>query len=175
MASLTGEPERPEATTAEFKALAHPLRLRILRLCLHEARTNKELADALGLDPATTLHHVRTLLRCGFLAPEPMRTGARGATEKPYLATRKSWTLAIPRPDDALTTIVASVDALRAELLDAGPDSLVTSTRLGLRLSDAEIDELRARIEAVVADFASRRPTRGGTRVGLFAAVHRLA
>ncbi len=81
--------ERREATPAEFKAMAHPLRLRILRLCLHDALTNKEIADRLGQDPATTLHHVRTLCATGFLSAEPPRTGKRGALEKPYRATRK--------------------------------------------------------------------------------------
>ena len=33
-------PGRREATPEELKAMAHPLRLRILRLCLHDALTN---------------------------------------------------------------------------------------------------------------------------------------
>jgi len=36
--------KKRQATAAEAKALANPLRLRILRLCLDEALTNKELA-----------------------------------------------------------------------------------------------------------------------------------
>ena len=40
--------ERREATPEEFKAMAHPLRLRILRLCLHDPLTNKEIAGRLG-------------------------------------------------------------------------------------------------------------------------------
>ena len=72
------------------RALASPLRMRILRLCLHESRTNKELADELGINPGTLLHHVRTLLDTGFLSAEPPRRGPRGAREVPYLATRRS-------------------------------------------------------------------------------------
>ena len=168
------EPEQHEATPAEFKAIAHPLRLRILRLCLHESMTNKQLSDRLGQDPATTLHHVRTLVRSGFLEAEPARTGARGALEKPYRTTNKSWVLAIPRADDRLTTVVASVDALRAELIAAGPDALLTSTRLGLQLSDAEAAALTRQLQALGQKYAKRPPTPGGTRVGLFAILHRL-
>ena len=51
--------KRREATPDEFKAMAHPLRLRILRLCLHESLTNKELADRLGKRRPRFLHHVR--------------------------------------------------------------------------------------------------------------------
>src|SRR4051794_4556913 len=50
------------ATVEEHKALSHPLRLRILRLCLDEPKTNRELADRLDANPATVLHHVRTLV-----------------------------------------------------------------------------------------------------------------
>jgi DNA-binding transcriptional ArsR family regulator len=157
---------------AEFKALAHPLRLRILRLCLHEEMTNKQLADRLGQDPATTLHHVRTLLRSGFLNAEPTRAGTRGALERPYRATNKSWVLSIPRPGDRLATVVASLEALRDELLDVGPEGLVTNTRIGLQLSDTEIAELTERLQTVVQEYAARPPTPGGARVGLSVTLH---
>ena len=59
--------ERRAATDAEARALASGLRLRILRLTLDEALTNKEIADALDRNPASVLHHVRTLVDNGFL------------------------------------------------------------------------------------------------------------
>lgn len=166
---------KQEATPAEFKAMAHPLRLRILRACLHDSLTNKQIADQLGLDPATTLHHVRTLLRTGFLAAEPVRTGARGALEKPYRATGKSWVLSYSRPDDRLAAVLASLDAARDELVAAGPDSLVTNSRLGLRLSEADVGELTDRLQALVEEYAARPADRNGSRVGLSITLHRLA
>ncbi len=81
---------------ADGRALASVLRLRILRLCLDEPLTNKQIAERLGRDPATTYHHVRRLAERGFLAAQPERTGARGAREVPYLATRKSWRTPVP-------------------------------------------------------------------------------
>lgn len=168
------EAARPEATPAEFKAMAHPLRLRILRLCLHESLTNKEIAGHLGQDPATTLYHVRTLVRTGFLAPEAIRTGRRGALEKPYRATRKSWILAVPRREDQMINLLATLDALRAEIADAGPEGLVNGARLGLQLSDAEAAELSDRLDAVVQEYAARPATAGGARYGLSFTLHRL-
>src|SRR5690554_7425016 len=76
---------------ADARALASVVRMRILRLCLDEALTNKEIAERLGLPPANTYHHVRTLAQRGFLAAQPERTGTRGAREVPYLAAGKSW------------------------------------------------------------------------------------
>jgi predicted ArsR family transcriptional regulator len=167
--------QRREATPAEFKAMAHPLRLRILRLCLHDALTNKEIADRLGQDPATTLHHVRTLCATGFLSAEPPRTGKRGALEKPYRATGKSWILSVPGAGDQVMSILAGIDALRAELTDAGPDAIVINSRLGLRLSPDEIAELAARLEHVIEEYYARAPTRNGSSVGLHVTLHHLA
>jgi predicted ArsR family transcriptional regulator len=155
--------------------MAHPLRLRILRLCLHDTLTNKEIAERLGQDPATTLHHVRTLCATGFLSAEPPRTGKRGALEKPYRATGKSWILSVPGAGDQVMSILASIDALRAELTDAGPDAIVVNSRLGLRLSPDEIAELAARLERVIDEYHGRAPTRNGSSVGLHVTLHHLA
>src|SRR6478736_7527751 len=84
-------PKRKKATPEEVRALAHPLRLRIIRELYDGARSNKELATTLGEDPATVLYHVRTLARTGFVKPAGTRPGARGSTEKLYRSTGKSW------------------------------------------------------------------------------------
>lgn len=165
---------RRDATPAEFKAMAHPLRLRILRLCLHEQLTNKELADRLRQEPATILHHVRTLCRTGFLEAGAVRNGRRGALEKPYRATRKSWVLSAAHPDDQLTSVIATIDALRDEISDAGPSSIRRNSRLGLRLSAAEVDELCARIDDLVEEYADHPPTVDGERYGFFVSLHHL-
>lgn len=153
--------------------MAHPLRLRILRLCLDEPRTNKELADHLVMAPATVLHHVRTLVDTGFLAAAEVRTGAGGALEKPYVATRKSWALdtdGMPE-DDALS--VAMVHAFRDEVLEAGPEAMRSLARLGLRLNQASEEELRARLWEVIEDFGARPPDGDGEPLALFIAMHR--
>jgi DNA-binding transcriptional ArsR family regulator len=169
--------KRREATPEEFKAMAHPLRLRILRLCYHDELTNKQIAERLGKDPATVLHHVRLLVEHGFLRAEKPRTGARGALEKPYRATGKSWHLSIDRfpADQRLASELAMVDAFRAELVESGSDSLQTMSRLGPKLSQASADELKARIEAMVEELAERGDEPDGDRYGLFVALHKRA
>ena len=152
--------------------MAHPLRLRILRLCLDEPRTNKELADHLGMAPATVLHHVRTLVDTGFLAAEEVRTGAGGALEKPYVATRKSWDLTtdgMPE-DDALS--LAMVHAFRDEVIEAGAGAIVSLARLGLRLNQRSEEELRTRLWEVIEDFGARPADEDGRPVAVFAALH---
>lgn len=175
MAPLDHDLVRRDATPAEFKAMAHPLRLRILRLCLHETLTNKQLAERLDHDPATVLHHVRTLCAAGFLEADAARTGKRGALEKPYRATGKSWILSVRDPDDQVTSVVATIDALRSEILDAGPEAVRVNSRLGLRLSDDEATELAERMDELVQSYAARSPTPSGELYGMYISVHRLA
>ena len=97
-------PARRPATPQEAKALAHPDRLRIIRLTYDTALTNKELAERMGRNPGTTLYHLRLLVETGFVAAEPPRKGNRGAAEVPYRSTGKSWTLDVGEPTDDLTT-----------------------------------------------------------------------
>lgn len=154
--------------------MAHPLRLRILRACLHDDLTNKEIADRLGKDPATILHHVRLLVRTGFLAPQEVRAGNRGALEKPYRATGRSWNLKVSRAGDDRVVQLASIDAFREEFADAGPDAEITSARMGLKLDDERLEELASRIRALVEEYAEAPPDDDGRRYGFFVALHRL-
>lgn len=157
--------ERRPATDAEAKALASALRLRILRICLGEAHTNKEIATILGCDPASVLHHIRTLVRTGFLEAQEERRGARGAREIPYLATRKSWQLDAPAQDRSM------LDAFLQELALA-PAAEVDSTRLGLRLPSAEMEEFQTRLRALLEEFAARPDDPTAPAWSLFMVVH---
>jgi DNA-binding transcriptional ArsR family regulator len=91
---LAGSPVRPP-TAAEMTAVAHPTRLRILRLCHRQPLTNQELAGHLGIAPATTLRHVRILDKAGFLAAQPVRNGQHGSLERPYRSTGLSVRLGV--------------------------------------------------------------------------------
>jgi predicted ArsR family transcriptional regulator len=145
---------RRRATDEEARALASAVRLRILRLCLDEPLTNKEIAERLERNPASVLHHVRTLLDTGFLVAEPERRGARGAREVPYRATGKSWLMDIGDPAPARDLLLA---AFLEEVAAVGEQRL-ESTRLGLRLSAADREELGRRLCELLDEYA-RRPT----------------
>ena len=138
---------------AEAKALAHPLRIRILRLCGHEELTNKDLADRLGRDPATVHYHLKQLLDAGFLEPTTVRTGARGALEKPYRSTRLTWWLENPLGHLDEEARYAPIEAFEEELREAGPASVQTYSRFALHLSPEDVEELDRRIVAVLDEF----------------------
>lgn len=152
-----------------MRALAHPLRLRILRLTLDQALTNKELADRLERDPGTVLHHVRTLVRGGFLTAEKVRGGRRGALERPYRSTGKSWMV---RMAPSLDHTVSVIDAVRDEIVEAGRDASLSTLRLGVHLRPDDIAELRRRISQLGDEFEARRDP-NGEPIGILAVVHR--
>lgn len=157
--------ERRAATEAEAKAVASAFRLRILRLCLDQPRTNKQIAEALDVNPATVLHHVRTLVKTGFLAAQPARRGPRGAREIPYLSTRKTWTLHFPGRGQEM------VDAFLGEYARVQDPGEVRMSRLGLRLNEQEYAELERRITDLLEELAARPSDPTGRAYSLFYAL----
>ena len=158
-----------DATPEEMRALAHPLRLRILRLALEQSLTNKQLADRLERDPGTVLHHVRLLERHGFLRADPERPGRRGSIERPYRASGKSWQVRMAPSADHLVSVI---DAVRDEIIEYGKDASLTSLRLGVRLRPDDLAELRRRIRQIGDEFVERDDP-AGTPVGILALAHR--
>jgi DNA-binding transcriptional ArsR family regulator len=161
--------ERRPATDAEARALASAVRLRILRLCLHQALTNKEIAARLGRNPATVLHHVRTLVDTGFLAAGGERRGARGAREVPYRATGKSWLMdgaggPGPGADVALAAFLQEVAAAGEEHLE--------STRMGVQLAPAVLDEFRRRLYGLLDEYARRPADPDGQKWSVYLGMH---
>jgi len=160
---------RRPATEAQARALASGTRLRILRLCLSEALSNKEIATRLQRNPASVLHHVRTLVDTGFLVAQPARRGVRGAREVPYLATGLSYLVdldewPVRRSDAALEAFLEEVAAVGQEQL--------SSARLGLRLPPDQIAEFRERLQELLDEFARRPMDPDGERWSLYFGIH---
>jgi DNA-binding transcriptional ArsR family regulator len=147
------------------RALSSPLRMRILRFCLHEPRTNREIADEFDLNPGTSLHHVRTLLDTGFLAAEDERVGNRGAREVPYRATRRSWDADVPGISSVL------IRTFLDEIEGVEPDDIAMA-RLGLKLDAEGERELWRQLSDVLLRFKDREPDPTGRPISIMLAVH---
>jgi predicted ArsR family transcriptional regulator len=164
---IQGEKRKP--TDAEARAVASAVRLRILRLCWSEALTNKELAERLGRNPATVLHHVRTLVDTGFLAAQPVRRGTRGSREVPYRSTGKSWLMDVDdRPPAEHDPLLA---AFLEEIAAVGERHL-QSSRLALRLAPAELDRFRQRMFELLDEYARRPEDPDAVHWSLYLGMH---
>jgi DNA-binding transcriptional ArsR family regulator len=147
------------------RALASPLRLRILRLCLHEPKTNRELAAELEINPGTLLHHVRSLVATGFLVAEQPRAGARGAREIPYRATGMSWR------QGGIDFGPILVETFLQEIEGLAPDE-VQVTRLGLKLNATSREEMLDRFYTLFEEYKNRAPDDDGETISLMFAEH---
>lgn len=150
---------------AAARALSSPLRMRALRLCRFDARTNKELADLLEVNPGTMLHHVRTLVDAGFLAPQPERTGAQGAREVPYLATGRSW----DAPMENGTAVL--METVRQQVALADPEEVMIGW-LGVKLNAEHRHELHQAIQDLFARYKDFPPDPDGEPYSFAAILH---
>jgi DNA-binding transcriptional ArsR family regulator len=172
--------DRRQPTPQQIKAVASPLRLRILRLCGDRAWTNKELADRLDRDPATILHHIRLLVDAGFLEAVAVRQGKSGAYEKPYRSTGLSWRLSFDRPtgDEDDEGQLAMLTAFMQELDEAGHASVAELSRFHLHLDDEALAAFGARVVALVDEYVvgdDERRRGGAPDYGGIVVLHRLA
>ncbi|MBK1788334.1 ArsR/SmtB family transcription factor [Prauserella cavernicola] len=159
------DPRRRRATEAEANALASGIRLRIIRLTYSEALTNKELAERLGRDPATTLHHVRKLVDTGFLEPQPRRKGNRGATEIPYLSTGLSWRLDSAGDDTRIREAI--LEAYLAEIAEVEQAEL-SQWRFVAQVPEEQRQEFTNRLEELLEDFRNRPADPDAERVAVY-------
>lgn len=170
--------ERIQPTPEQVKAVANPLRLRILRLCNDREWTNKELADRLDRDPATMLYHLRLLVVAGLIEPVGLRQAASGVYEKPYRSTGLSWHLSFERPTEDQEREIAMLSAFRQELAEAGHDSIAELTRFHLHLDDdavsAFVERLVGLIDEYLVDDHARQQQRAPGYGGVIV-LHRLA
>ena len=139
--------------------------MRILRLCLHESRTNQELAAELDVNPGTLLHHVRSLVATGFLEAEDARVGPRGAKEIPYRATGRSWRSG----GDAMGPTL--IETFLQEIEGLAPSD-VHITRLGLKLNAVTREEMLNRFHALFEEYKDRGPDADGVPISLMFAEH---
>jgi len=103
----------------QLKALAHPLRLRILEVLIAKPRTTKQVAEILGEDPLKLYYHVDALEKAGLI--ELVETRTKGnLLEKYYQAVAQefsaSFPLSKPLSYEEEGTIVETVDRLIEEV-----------------------------------------------------------
>lgn len=88
------EPVPLETVTRRLEALAHPVRLRLLRTLARGPHTTGELAHAWELTPPEVSRHLATLRRAGLLTAQRHGRYVRYTLDLPHLTTLGTDTLA---------------------------------------------------------------------------------
>jgi DNA-binding transcriptional ArsR family regulator len=164
----------------QMRALAHPLRLRLLgALRLDGPATATALADRLGISPALASYHLRRLAASGFIDPAPER--ARDGKERWWRAvherTRWETTGWLDTPERAAAEQALSRQIVRALAERAGrwideapsaPREWVDAADMSdwaVELGPDELRDLRAELHEVVERRAGGTPRPGARRV----------
>jgi DNA-binding transcriptional ArsR family regulator len=164
------------------KALAHPIRMKILGILDQQTATPKELAGALGLPLENVSYHVRTLKDFGFIKLEKTRQ-VRGAVEHHYkLAGRpqignKLWEQLPPVVKEAFTdaNLTAAIEDIGRGAQQGGFDrpeahnanySLILDED-GVTEVEAILRDVEDRIEAASQQSQKRLKDGKGQRLAL--------
>lgn len=136
-------------TVADLRALAHPLRLRMMELFAESPKTTKQVAELLGQPPTRLYHHVAALERAGLLVLTQRRQN-RGAVEKWYAGVAQQIQAGVRRKGDAgraaRRAVAATVlEQARQELLAIPPGAkeVALLTRLVVVARPAKIPAMR--------------------------------
>jgi len=137
-------------TVADLRALAHPLRLRMMELFAESPKTTKQVAELLGQPPTRLYHHVAALERAGLLLLKETRQN-RGAVEKWYgSVAREMGTTGVrqkgPKARAARRAVAATVlEQARQEILaiPAGAKEAALLSRLVVVARPTEIPTIR--------------------------------
>ncbi|WP_222106254.1 ArsR/SmtB family transcription factor [Catellatospora sichuanensis] len=158
------EPVMRVTSPEHYKALAHPMRHRLL-FALERPATVSRLAAVLRTNKGNVAHHLKVLVEAGLVRPAGTRT-VRGGTEQYY--ARPARALHYTGPGAAENTAVA-FQALGAEIAAAAPDPLLVLRHL--RLTAEQVRELTVTLTALAEDT----PDAGddGMRYGLLLGLYR--
>ncbi|MBE1609245.1 helix-turn-helix domain-containing protein [Actinopolymorpha pittospori] len=154
-------------TPAQFKALGHPLRHRIVNVLRQRPATLGELASALDGSKGTIGYHLRVLREAGLVRLAHTRQ-VRGGTEQSF-----DLVSAVLRLDTgAVVGAEFLINAALTELAPAGDDEVELTVLRHVFLTREEAKELVGRIEELAA-----RPYRSdgsrGHAYGLLLSLHR--
>src|SRR5215470_5230856 len=163
-------PARPPAAKAwhgVHKALADPLRIRLVEWLMERPRSARELADCASLPADRLYYHLGQLEQAGLIEVAEYRRLARGKAERVYAPAK-----AEPPGDDASPQETAAFlgSVLEATAMDitaafqakqAGRRREVDVTRAALRLTDEALAELRSHLAQIAA--RSAEPETEGT------------
>ena len=141
---------------AVHRALADPLRIRLFELLAVRPQSAKELAGHVGMHADRLYHHLAQLEEARLIEISEYRRLPGGKVERVYAPAA-----AEPAGDDATPADVAllfnaALETTRADInaaslaREAGQDRRMSLSRIGIRLSERHLAELKTAIEELL-------------------------
>ncbi|MBO0785614.1 MAG: winged helix-turn-helix transcriptional regulator [Actinobacteria bacterium] len=156
---------RPGATAPKgwhgvHKALADPLRIRLLEWLWQTPRSARELAGCAGMPADRLYYHLRQLERAGLIEVTTYRRLADGKAERVYAPAEAEPPADDAGPEETAAFLAAMLDATSMDIgaafqaKQAGRRREVELHRGALRLTDEALAELRGHIQQLATRFA---------------------
>ncbi|WP_327241488.1 winged helix-turn-helix domain-containing protein [Streptomyces sp. NBC_01320] len=153
------------------KALADPLRIRLLEALWETPQSARELADRADLPADRLYYHLGQLERAGLIEIAEYRPLARGKVERVYAPAVTEPPSDAASPEEMAEFLGSMLDATRADISaayrskQAGGRREVDVHRGALRLTDEALAELREHIARLASQFGDRDTPGVWTRV----------
>lgn len=146
-------------TPEQIRALAYPLRQRILDLVADAPYTNKQLATTLKISPSRLHFHIRTLLAAGLIEVESEQR-KRGVLEKYYRAVARMLRLSpsviqTVREEDLLGTTLEAIsqEYARARGYFSGQPTRLIFMHEAVRVSPERLARIRGYLSALADEI----------------------
>jgi DNA-binding transcriptional ArsR family regulator len=175
----TPAPGRPRAGAARkpwhgvHKALADPLRIRLLEWLMQAPRSARELAECAGLPADRLYYHLGQLEQARLIEVAQYRRLARGKAERVYAPAQTEPPGDNADPEETAAFLRSALEATAMDVTaafqakQAGQRREVNLHRGALRLTDQALAELRGHVEQLAARFADPAADGTWTRVVL--------
>ncbi|MFE5141409.1 ArsR/SmtB family transcription factor [Streptomyces fagopyri] len=153
------------------KALAEPLRIRLLEALWENPQSARELADRADLPADRLYYHLGQLEKAGLIEIAEYRPLARGKVERVYAPAVTEPPGDAASPEEMAEFLGSMLDATRADInaayrsQRAGGRREVDVHRGALRLTDEALAELREHIARLAIRFGDRDTPGVWTRI----------
>ena len=150
----------PKAWHGVHKALADPLRIRLVEWLMERPRSARELAGCAGLPADRLYYHLGQLEQAGLIEIAEYRPLARGKVERIYARAESEPPGDDASPEETAAFLGSMLEATAMDITAAyqakreGRRREVELRRGSLRLTDQALAELRGHIDQLAARFA---------------------
>lgn len=161
------------------RALADPLRLRLLELVSARPGSARELAELTGRQPTRLYHHLAQLEEGGLIEVTEYRRLPGGKVERVYAPTAAEPPGDAASPADRARFLSAVLELTRADITaasqaeEAGERRNIALTRSVIRVSEPRLAELKAHIDEFIRNLRDNPDEDGAWTTVLWAAIDR--